>query len=322
MKAVVFSEYGSPDVLRLEEVNKPTPKDGEALVKVLAASVNAADWRLVRADPFLVRLKTGLFKPGLNILGSDLAGRVEEVGKNVSQFRPGDEVFGNIPTFFGSFAEYACVPENSLAKKPTNTSFEEAAAVTLAGLTALQGLRNKGRIKAGQNVLINGASGGVGTFAVQIAKSYGAEVTAVCSAGNLDAMRKIGADHVIDYAKQDFTKSGRHYDLIFAVNGYHPISHYKRALKPNGIYVMAGGGAAQLFEALLLGPWISMLSGKRMGALTLTPEQKDLFHLKDILETGKIKPVIDRRYPLQEAAEAIRYVEKGHAKGKVVITLQ
>lgn len=323
MKAIVYTKYGSPDVLQLTDVAKPVPKDNEVLVKVVAASANAADWRMVRAEPFLVRLYAGLLKPTkYNILGADIAGRVEAVGKDVKQFKVGDEVFGDLfASGWGGFAEYVCTGEKELALKPANISFEEAAAVPLAALTALHGLRDVGKIRPEQKVLINGASGGVGTFAVQIAKSFGAEVTAVCSTGNVDMARSIGADHVIDYTKEDFTKNGPRYDLILAVNGYRSIFDYKRTLNPAGTYVMTGGGTAQLFQALILGPWMSMTGSKKLAALSSKPNQKDLIFLKELLEAGKIKPVIDRRYPLHEVPEAIRYLEKGHAKGKVVITV-
>ncbi|TGN09684.1 NAD(P)-dependent alcohol dehydrogenase [Leptospira ilyithenensis] len=323
MKAIVYSKYGSPDVLEFKEVEKPTPKANEVLIKIHAASVNAADWRLLRADPFLARLHTGLFKPTkFPILGSDIAGQVEAVGKDVVQFQPGDEVFGDVfKSGLGGFAEYKSACEDELVLKPTNISFEEAAAVPLAGLTALHGLRDKGLIKPGQKVLIGGASGGVGTFAVQIAKYFGAEVTAVCSTAKMDMARSIGADHVIDYTQEDFTKGEKRYDLILAVNGFRSIFDYKRALDVGGIYVMAGGDTAQLFQALLLGPWISLFGNKKMGALTSTPNQKDLLFLKMLLEEGKIKPVIDRRYSLNEVPEALRYLEKGHAGGKVIISI-
>lgn len=323
MKAIVYTEYGPPDVLRLREVEKPAPADDEVLVKIHAASVNAADWRMMRADPFLARLYGGLFKPTrFQILGCDIAGRVEAVGRNVRQFKPGDEVFGDtFASGFGGFAEYTCARENEVVAKPANLSFEEAAAVPLAAMTALHGLRDKGQIRPGQKVLINGASGGVGTFAVQLARYFGAEVTAVCGTGNMEMARTLGADNVIDYTQEDFTRSGRRYDLIVAVNGFHSIFDYRRALSPRGMYVMVGGNTAQLFQALLLGPWLSMAGSKKMGALSSTPNQKDLLLLKGLLESGKIRPVIDRRYPLSEVAEAIRYVETGHAKGKVVINL-
>jgi NADPH:quinone reductase-like Zn-dependent oxidoreductase len=322
MKAIVYRNYGSPDVLKLEEVERPTPKDDHVLVQVHAASVNAYDWRLMRADPFLVRLMGGgLLKPKNTILGADIAGRVVAVGRNAKQFRPGDEVYGDLSVCGnGGFAEYVAVPEHALALKPANLTFEQAAAVPMAALTALQGLRDNGQIQPGQKVLINGASGGVGTFAVQIAKSLGADVTAVCSTGKLDMARSLGADQVIDYTREDFTQNGRRYNLILAVNGYHPISAYKRALSPKGVYVMAGGSAAQLFQALLLGPWMSRTGGKKLATLSAKPNQKDLAFMNELLEAGKVVPVIDRCYPLHEVPEAIRYLETGHAKGKVIIT--
>jgi len=322
MKAIVYHEYGSPDVLKLEEVEKPTPRDDEVLIKVYAASVNAADWHLLRGNPFLLRLFSGLLQPKQKILGADVAGRVEAVGRNVKQFQPGDEVFGDLSECGrGGFAEYVCARENALVLKPVNLTFEEAAAAPLAGVTALQGLREKGQIKPGQQVLIQGASGGVGTFAVQIAKAFGSEVTAVCSTRNVDMVRSIGANHVIDYTQEDFTTNGWQYDLILAANGYHPISAYKRALRPEGTYVMTGGSEAQMYQAMILGPWISMTGSKKMGNLLERPNQRDLVFLKELLEGGKVVPVIDRRYPLSEVAEAIRYLEEGHAKGKVVITV-
>jgi NADPH:quinone reductase-like Zn-dependent oxidoreductase len=324
MKAMVYHTYGSPDVLNLEEVETPTPKDDELLIKVHAASANARDWRLLRADPFLVRLMGGgVLKPKNTILGADVAGRVEAVGRNVTRFRPGDEVFGDLATCgTGSFAEYVSVPEHAVALKPANLTFEQAAAAPMAAVTALQGLRDTGHIQPGQKVLINGASGGVGTFAVQIAKAFGAEVTAVCSTNKVDMVRSLGADQVIDYTQEDFTQNGQRYDLILAVNGYHPISAYKRALRPKGIYVMAGGSTAQLFQALLLGPWISRTGGKKLAALSAKPNQKDLVFMTGLLEEGKVVPVIDRCYPLREVPEAIRYLEEGHVKGKVVITVE
>jgi NADPH:quinone reductase-like Zn-dependent oxidoreductase len=323
MKAIVRTKYGSPDVLELKEVEKPTPKDDEVLIKVHAASLNAYDWHMLTADMFPVRLMGGgLFKPKRKLLGADVAGRVESVGRNVTHFQPGDDVFGDIAgSGGGSFAEYACGRENLLASKPANLSFEEAAAVPMAAVTALQALRDKGHIRPGQSVLINGASGGVGTFAVQIAKSFGAEVTAVCSTGKMDMVRSIGADHVIDYAKEDFTKNGQHYDLILAANGYHPILDYRRALSPKGIYVVAGGSAAQMIQVLLLGPLISRTGRRKMRVMVANINQKDLAIIKELLETGKVKPIIDRRYPLNEVPEAMRYLGEGHARGKIVITM-
>ena len=322
MKAIVYTKYGAPDVLHLQEVVKPTPKDNEVLVKVYAVSVNAADLHLLRADPFLIRLSSGLLKPKNEILGSDIAGRVETVGKNVKQFKLGDEVFGDISAGgWGGFAEYVCAHEDALVLKPANLSFEEAAAVPMAAVTALQGLRTKGQIQPGQKVLINGASGGVGMFAVQIAKAFGAEVTGVCSTRNLDIVRSIGADHVIDYTQEDFTQNEHRYDLILAANGYHSISDYKRVLTPRGIYVTTGGSMAQMSQAMLQGRWISMTGSQKMGNLLARPNKNDLAFIKELLETGKVKPVIDRCYPLSEVAEAIRYLEEGHAQGKVVLNV-
>jgi NADPH:quinone reductase-like Zn-dependent oxidoreductase len=323
MKAIIYTKYGPPDVLQLKEIEKPTPKDNEILIKVHAASVNAADWHLLRAKPFLVRLMgMGLLKPKNKILGADIAGRVEVVGKNVKQFQPGDEVFGDIfDCGLGGYAEYVCASEDALVLKPESVTFEEAAAVPLAALTALHALRDKGHIQPGQKVLINGASGGVGTFAIQLAKYFGAKVTTVCSTRNLDMVRKLGADHVIDYTQEDFTKNGERYDLILAANGFHPIFDYKRALRPKGVYVMSGGSGTQMFQAMLLGPFISMTGSKIMRSVSSKPNKKDLVFMKELLEAGKVVPVIDRHYPLSEVAEAIRYLEEGHAKGKVIITM-
>jgi len=324
MKAIVYTKYGSPDVLQLQEVEKPTPKDDQVLVKVHAVSLNAADLHLLRADPFLIRLSSGFLKPKHTILGSDIAGRVEAVGSNVKQFKPGDDVFGDISGCgWGGFAEYVCVSETALALKPTNLTFEQAAAVPMAAVTALQGIRYAGQILPGQKVLINGASGGVGTFAVQLAKSFGAEVTAVCSTKKVDMARSIGADHVIDYTKEDFAKNGQQYDLILAANGDRSISDYRRALSPKGIYVQTGGSMAQMSQAMIQGPWISMTGSKKMGNMGVAkPNQKDLVFMKELLEAGKVVPVIDRCYPLSEVADALRYLEEGHARGKVVITVE
>jgi NADPH:quinone reductase-like Zn-dependent oxidoreductase len=322
MKAIIRTGYGLPDVLQFKEVAKPAPKENEVLVKVHAASVNALDWHLLRNTPFPIRFLTGngILTPKDQRIGVDLAGRVEAVGSAVTQFQPGDEVFGVCE---GAFAEYACTAEKNLAPKPASVAFEAAAASPVAALTALQGLRDKGLIQPGQKVLINGASGGVGTFAVQIARSFGAEVTAVCSTRGLDIAHSMGADHVIDYSGEDFTRNGQHYDLIFAVNGYHSISDYKRALSPAGIYIAAGGSMTQIIQALLLGPWISRNGRRKMGFMGIARTNgKDLVVIKELLEAGKVKPVIDRRYPLSEAAEALRYLGAGHARGKVVITVE
>lgn len=319
MKAIVYTKYGSPDVLQLKDVEIPALKNDEVLIKVYAASVNAYDWHFLTADIFLIRfMGGGLFKPKNTRLGADIAGRVEAVGRNVRQFQPGDEVFGMT---HGSFAEYACASENALGLKPSNLSFEEAAAVPMAAVTALQGLRDIGKIQPGQKVLINGASGGVGTFAVQIAKFFGAEVTAVCSTGNLDQARSIGADHIIDYTKENFTQSDQKYDLILAANGYHPLSAYKRILTPKGIYVMAGGSMSQIFQAMLLGTLMSETRGRKMTGVSAKRSQKDLAFLKEVLEAGKVFPLIDRRYTLSETADALLYLGAGHARGKVVISI-
>lgn len=322
MKAIVYTKYGSPDVLKLKDVAKPIPKDNEVLVKVLAASVNYGNLALIKGEPFIARLWSGLLKPKHIIPGGDMAGRVEAVGKNVKQFKPGDEVFADLcECGWGAFAEYAAVHESELVLKPVNLSFEESAAVPMAAVTALQGLRDKGKLEYGQKVLINGASGGVGTFAVQIAKAFGAEVTGVCSTKNVNILKSIGADYVIDYTREDFTQNKKRYDLILAANGYHPISAYKRALNTNGVYVMTGGSGAQIFEAMIFGPWLSMSGNKKMCSLMQKPNRKDLLYLKGLLEAGKVKPVVDRCYKLSEVPEAIRYFEKGHAQGKVVITM-
>jgi len=322
MKAIVYTKYGPPEVLKLEEVAKPTPKDNELLIKIHAASINSWDWDLLRGTPFMNRLMFGVLKPKTKILGCDIAGRVEAVGRNVKQFQPGDEVFGDISGCgWGGFAEYVCASENALALKSAGMTFEQAAAVPQAGLLALQGLRDKGQIQPGQKVLINGAGGGAGTFAVQIAKSYGAEVTGVDSTGKLDMLRSIGADHVIDYTQEDFTKNGQRYDLILDVAAYRSIFDYKRALRPKGIYVMVGGSTPRILQAMFLGPWISMTGSKKMGILMHKPN-KGLAFMKELLEAGKVVPVIDKRYPLSKVPEALRYFGKGDAKGKVVITVE
>ena len=323
MKAIVYTKYGPPDVLQLKEVQKPTPKDNEVLVKVHAASVNYSDWSFVRGKPFEIRMLQGLLKPKNTILGADIAGRVEAVGRNVKQFQPGDEIFGDLYWCgLGAFSEYVCVPENALALKPANMTFEEAAAVPQGAFTALHGLRDQGQVQPGQKVLINGASGAVGTFAVQIAKSFGAEVTGVCSTRNLDMARSIGADQVIDYTQEDFTQNEQRYDLILATAGYRSIFDYKRALRPKGIYVETGGSFAQIYQAMILGPFISMTGTKKMVSHLQRPNQKDLVFMKELLEAGKVVPVIDRRYPFSEVAEAVRYYGEGHSQGKVVITVE
>ncbi len=325
MKAIVATKYGPPDILQLKEVEKPTPKDNEALVKVLAASLNAADFEY-RRGVFIVRLLyRGLLKPKYTILGSDIAGRVEEVGGNVKQFRPGDEIWGDLsyPHGFGTFAEYVCIPENALRLKPASMTFEEAAAVPTAAVVALQHLLAKRPIQPGQKVLINGAGGGTGTFAVQIAKYFGAEVTGVDSTRKLDMLRSIGADHVVDYTQEDFTKNGQHYDLILDVVVRRSVFDYKRALSPKGICLFVGGSTTRVFLNWLLGALFSMIGSKKMGLGTWKPNKReDLEFLKELFEAGKVRPVIDRLYPLNEVAEAFRYLEEGHARGKVVIMVE
>lgn len=318
----MYQKYGSPENLRLTDIDIPVPKDHEVLVKVHAASVNYGNLVLLKGKPYLARFAYGLLKPKHTIPGGDIAGQVEAVGKDVTQFQPGDNVFRDLSGCgWGGFAEYVSVPEKGLAIKPANISFEEAAAVPMAGVTALQALRNKGNIQAGQKVLIYGASGGVGTFAVQIAKSFGAEVTGICSTRNLDILHTLGADHAIDYKKEDFSKRTEKYDLILAVNGYQPISAYKRALKSNGTYVLAGGSGAQFTQAMVLGPWISLTGNKKMSSMLQRQNQEDLFYLSELLEAGKVKSVIDRSFKLSEAEKAFRYFEEGHAQGKVIITI-
>jgi NADPH:quinone reductase-like Zn-dependent oxidoreductase len=323
MKAIVYTEYGSPDVLQFKEVEKPAPQDNEVLVKIHAAAVTIGDVIVVKGEPFLTRFWTGLREPKHQIPGKEMAGSVEAVGAGVTQFQPGDEVFGDLSVCgLGAFAEYVSVPESAIALKPANLTFEEAAAVPESAVVALQGLRDKGKIQAGQTVLINGASGGVGSYAVQIAKSFGADVTAVCSTRNMDRARAMGADHVIDYTQEDFTQNGRRYDLILAANGYHSLTDYRRALNPEGFYVGTGGSMAQTFQAMLLGPIISMTGRKTMSNMLVKPNQDDLVYVAGLVEAGKVAPVIDRRYPLAEIREAFRYVEEGHAQGKVVITVE
>ena len=321
MKAIVYTEYGTADVLELKEIDKPTPKDDEVLIKVHAASVNDWDWGLLQGTPFANRLLNGLRQPKkINTPGSDVAGRIEAVGKKVKQFQPGDEVFGDLTGTWGGFAEYVCARENALALKPTGMTFEEAAAIPQAGVLAVQGLRDKGQIHSGQKLLINGAGGGVGTFGVQIAKIYGIEVTGVDSSGKFDMMRSIGFDHVIDYTKEDFTKTGQCYDLILDNKMNRSIFGYMRSLNPNGIYVTIGGSTARLFQAILLSPLISIFSTKRIRFVLLKPN-KDLAYMNELFDAGKVKPVIDGPYKLSEVPEAVRYFGEGNHKGKVIITM-
>lgn len=323
MQAIVCTKYGPPDVLQLTEIPKPTPKRGEVLAEVHAASVTYSSLMLVKGEPFVGRLMgLGLLKPKHAIPGADFAGRVVAVGEDVRQFQPGDEIFGDLSNEGrGCLAEFVCAPESALGLKPVNASFQEAAAVPEAALVALQALRDHAQIQQGQKVLINGASGGIGTFAVQLAKYFGAEVTGVCSTRNIDLVRALGADHIIDYTQEDFTKHGPQYDLIVATAGYHSIFDYRRALNPGGRYVSTGGAMAQTFQALLLGPIISKTGDKKLRAMLVKPNQ-DLALMKTLIEDGKITPVIDRSFPLSQTAEAFRYYADGHSRGKVVITVE
>ncbi|MCK4738636.1 MAG: NAD(P)-dependent alcohol dehydrogenase [Deltaproteobacteria bacterium] len=322
MKAIVYERYGSPDVLELKEVEKPTPKDYEVLVKIYAASINSWDFDLLRGVPFLNRLFGGLLKPKHKILGADVAGRVEAVGKDVKILKVGDEVYGDLcKSGWGAFAEYVSAPEDALAKKPAGLTFEEAAAVPQAAVIALQGFQDKGQVYEGQKVLINGAGGGAGTFSVQLAKLFGAKVTGVDSVGKLDTMRSIGADAVIDYTKVDYTKTGERYDLIIDHAAYHSISDYRRVLNPKGIFTLVGGSTVLVFKTIFFGLLISMVSNKKMGVQIYKPKKKDLDFLREKLETGKLKPVIDKTYPLNETSKALRYFGTGDVKGKLVITI-
>jgi NADPH:quinone reductase-like Zn-dependent oxidoreductase len=319
MNAVVYTQYGSPDVLQLTEVEKPVPKDNELLVKVHSVSLNASDWEFLTGTPLYTRM-WGLLKPGFKILGSDIAGIVEAVGKEVTRFRPGDQVFGDILDIKGGLAEYACAPESLLRLKPANLTFAQAAAIPQAASVALQGLRDKGQLRQGERVLINGAGGGAGSFAIQMAKYFGAEVTGVDNTEKLEMMRSIGADHVIDYTQEDFTRTGRRYDLILDFVAHRSIFNYRRALSPAGRYVMVGGFCVPILQALFLGPLMSMASSRKMGLL-LAKTNKDLEYINELIESGKVVPVIDTRYSLSEVPEAFRHLGEGHAKGKVVIDL-
>ena len=318
MKAIRYEIFGPPEALQFKEVAQPVPKDRQVLVKVHAASINALEWRRFTGPSFAVRLITGgWLKPKDTAIGTDVAGRVEAVGENVTRFKPGDEVFG---CAHGSFAEFVLAREAYLTLKPANRSFEEAAAVPLAALTAFQAIRCAGGIRPGQQVLIQGASGGIGMYAVQLAKTSGAELTAVCSTRNLNLARSWGADHVVDYTKENFTKNNQHYDLILAVNGYHSLWAYRRALKPQGVYVFAGGSLPQILQSLLFAKWLSQKGGKMLRNMGITKiNQDDLAQLSELLQAGKLAPVIDRIYPLSETVEAIRHTIETHAQGKIVI---
>jgi len=316
MKAMVYHKYGSPDDLSFQEIDKPAPEDDEVLIEVRAASVNWLDWHFLTGSPLMVRLMAGLLRPRNSVLGIDVAGRVQAVGARVTEFGPGDEVFG--AARHGCFAEYVCVPEAGVVAKPAGLTFEEAAAVPAAAVTALHALRDYGRVQAGQHVLINGASGGVGTFAVQIAKAFGAKVTGVCSTANLDMVHPIGADDVVDYTKEDFCRNGKEYDVIFDAAGTRSFFECKRVLSPGGIYI-----TSQFSPFLALGATLSsMVQSKKKAPLPpKAPDKRDLLVLKEFLESGQLKAVIDRRYSLSEVPDALRYLQKGHARGKVVITV-
>lgn len=321
MKAVVMESYGTPDVLELRDVAKPTPKAGEVLVRVHAASVNDWDWGLLQGAPFVIRMFNGLFTPKVQIIGGDIAGRVEAVGGDVKMFQPGDEVYGDLcMSGFGAFAEYACAPEASLAHKPARMTFEQAAAIPQAGMLAVQGLIDVGRIQSGQKLLLNGAGGGVGTFALQMAKLYDVEVTVVDKPGKLDMLRAMGADHVIDYLKEDFTKGGKAYDLILDVKTNRSPFAYALALNPNGTYVTVGGSTPRLLQALVLGPLMSRLYNKHVRIVTLKPN-KDLAYMNELFEAGKLAPVIDGPYKLADVPEAFRLFGTGDHKGKIIVTM-
>jgi len=323
MKAAVYTKYGPPNVVQIRDIEKPVPKDNEVLIRICAAAVNPLDWHLMRGEPYAIRAMCGLLKPKTTQLGVDVAGRVEAVGREVTEYKPGDEVFGACR---GAFAEYGCPPESSLATKPRNLTFEQAGAVSVAGRTALQVLRDKGQIQAGQKVLVNGAAGGVGTFVVQIAKSFGADVTGVCSSRNLDMVRSIGADRVIDYKQEDFAKSGKRYDIFVDCFANHSLFACRQVLNPKGIYVAVGGPSGAwmigLFGRVVGGLALSVLTGQKFVTFMAKSSKEDLRILGELMENGKVTPVIDRRYKLTEVPEAIRYLEEGHARGKVVITLE
>jgi NADPH:quinone reductase-like Zn-dependent oxidoreductase len=320
MKAVVRTEYGSPDVMRLEEAPKPAPADDELLVKVHAISVNRSDWEGLIGKPLYARVG-GLRKPGYPILGSDVAGRVETAGKNNEQFKPGDEIFGEMEGYGGGFAEYVITQGKIWARKPAGLTFEQASAIPQAGVIALQGIHKKGQVQPGQSVLINGAGGGTGMFAIQLAKRYGAEVTGVDNTGKLDFMRSLGADHVIDYTKQDFTKTRGQYDLILDLIAYRSPFAYRRALKPNGTYYAVGGSVGTLLQILFAGSWIKRTTGRNVRILAVQRNREDLVAITELCATGKLALLIDRQYPLKDVPEALRYLGENRAKGKVVITV-
>lgn len=321
MKAIVYERYGSPDVLELRTIDQPVPGDNQVLIKVAATGLNAMDWRFMRADPILVRAMNGWVRPKTNVLGADVSGVVVAAGKDVTRFQPGDAVFGEMGTQLGGLAEYAVASEKLLARKPEALSFIDAAAVPMAGMTALQGLRDIGGIQPGMKVLIHGASGGVGTYAVQIAKLLGAEVTAVCSTSKMAQARALGADHVIDYTKEDFSRNGQQYDLILAANGDRSLSDFERALAPTGVFVLAGGSTGQLLQAVLLGRFKSKANGKRFTNFTAHISTDDLATLGEMVVAGQLQSSVDRCYPLEQGADAMRYLDGGHAKGKIIVVV-
>ena len=322
MKAIIITKYGLPNVLQLTELTKPSPKDDEVLVKIHAVSINDWDWGLMRGKPFVTRMLSGLFKPGIKIPGVDIAGQIEEIGSNIKKFQPGDDVFGDISeSGFGGFAQYVCVKEKSIALKPADMPFSDAAAIPHASMLAIQGLIDAGKLKPGQKLLINGAGGGVGSFGVQIAKDIGVEVTGVDGTEKLDMMRDLGFDHVIDYKQEDFTKNGQLYDLILDAKTNRPFFHYTRALSPGGAYVTVGGSMPLIFQMLIMAPFISMIRKKKMSIVTLKPN-KDLDYFNEIYQAGKIKPVIDGPYKLSETPEAFKLFGTGSHKGKIVISIE
>lgn len=323
MKAITQKQYGSPDVLRIDDIEIPTPAKHDVLVRVHGSSIHAGDWHLMRGTPWLIRLVFGgLFRPKFKVLGTDIAGRVEAVGANVTQFKPGDEVFGDLSSCgFGAFAEYAVAPETLLAPKPSNLTFEAAATVPTSATAALQALRNEGQLQPGQRVLINGASGGVGSFAIQIAKTMGAEVTAVCSTAKVDLVRSLSADHTIDYTQQDPAQTSEQYDLIIDAAAYRPVADYQAILKPTGTYVLVGGSSQQLLRTMLLRPWLEKRMQRSIKTLESKPNQADLLLLKDWIETGSVMPAVDRSYQLEEVPQAIRHLEARQVQGKVAVSV-
>ena len=323
MQAIAQTEYGAPDSLHLVDIAKPVPQDNEVLVRIKAASVDAGNWHLMRGTPFLIRLiYGGLWKPKYSVLGSAIAGKVEAVGQAVTQFQPGDAVFGDLSeNGFGGFAEYACTPATALAPKPDNLTFEAAATVPVSGVTALQALRDVGQVQEGQRVLIVGAAGGVGSFAIQIANAFGADVTGACSSQKAEMVKQIGAEHVIDYNQIDYTQPSQPYDLIVDTAAYRSFTDYLPALKPGGTYVMVGGSTTAFFRAMLFGPWLGKRQQHQVKCLTSQANQGDLLTLKELAETDKVTPFIDRTYPLSKVPQAIHELEQRQIKGKVAITI-